>query len=88
MEISEKDFLKAVDSATEKATKNVLLQMGIDTSDPLETQADMRFTRKQRLASIEVEKKLRGGLYVALIAGAIALFMLGLEETIKGWIRK
>ena len=87
MEISEKDFLKAVDSATVKATKNVLLQLGIDAAAPLEMQADMRFMRKQRLAAAEVEKKLRAGLLMALIAGVIALFMLGLEDTVKNWIQ-
>lgn len=66
-----------------EAVQQTLLQLGVDTSDPLSMQRDFQHLRKWR----EAETSLRSsGILVALgifLSGLSALFVLGVKEWFK-----
>ncbi len=63
-----------------EAVRQTLLQMGIDTSDPLTMQRDFQHLRAWREAGEEIEKKGTLAMVGIFLSGLGTLLFLGLKE--------
>lgn len=63
--------------------RQTLIQLGIDTANPLEMQADFRHLREWREANRELKHKGMMALIGIVLSGAAALILLG----VKQWAR-
>lgn len=67
-----------------EAVRQTLLQMGIDTSDPLAMQRDFQHLRQWRESGEDLKRKGTVALLGIFLSGLVTLFLLGL----RGWLQK
>ena len=77
-------FQKQIPKIVEDSVKQTLLQLGLDTSHPIEIQADMKHLRDWRLAVETVRGKSFWAVLSCLGLGAAGLLLLGINE----WIHR
>jgi hypothetical protein len=78
--MTEGELQEVASMAAKAAVYETLKSLGIDASNPLPCQQDFAHLRKQRIASEEVGKYTRLTLWGALISGAIAIFIVGVQH--------
>lgn len=97
-EAAEAVALACVDQAAERAAKKVamtsdeisevvrttLLQMGVDSGNPIEAQKDFQHLRQWRRAGEELRSKSLVGLLALFITGLVSLVLLGLRQYFNG----
>lgn len=83
MEITKADISKAVEEGAELATENMLLKLGIDSSQAKEMQADMIFIRRLRKDTEDMRGHVRRGLVGSLLMGLLVLLVVGGQEYFK-----
>lgn len=69
-----------IEAATERALKKMLLTLGINATDAIETQADFAHLRKQRLASEQIGKLAVKTVIGMLLTGACSALLIGLKS--------
>lgn len=57
--------------------RETLVQVGLDPSDPIESQADFRFLRQWRKGSESAAGKMLATLLVLLVTGAVGVLIAG-----------
>jgi SpoVK/Ycf46/Vps4 family AAA+-type ATPase len=73
-----------LNSVVAEAVKQTLVQLGVDTSDPLAMQRDFQHLRQWREAGEDLKRKGAVVLLGLFLSGLVTLFLLGLKE----WFRK
>jgi len=68
------------DDEARKIVRACLRELGIDAADPLETQADFAFLRRQRLASERLGMAARLALVGVLVSGAAGALWAGIRH--------
>lgn len=71
-------------TAAKVATHECLLQLGIDTHDPLEVQADMAHLRRVRTATESLRLKKGHVILGIVISGTATILLLGFQEFFRG----
>ena len=67
------------DDEARTIVRTCLRELGVDAADPLETQADFAFLRRQRLASERLGIAVKLALIGALVSGAFGALWAGLR---------
>lgn len=67
-----------------EAVRQTLLQMGIDTSDPIAMQRDFQHLRQWRESGEDLKRKGTVALLGIFFSGLVSLLLLGLKE----WFQK
>lgn len=73
-----------LNSVVAEAVKQTLLQLGVDTSDPLAMQRDFQHLRQWRESGEDLKRKGTVALLVIFLSGLVTLILLGLKE----WLQK
>jgi len=98
VEAAEAVTLACVDRAAERAARKVamtsdeisvvvrqtLLQMGVDSANPIEAQKDFQHLRQWRRAGEELKSKSLVALMVLFLTGLVSLILLGLKQYFDG----
>jgi len=77
-------FRKEIPLIVSDTVKQTLLQLGMDTSTPIEIQDDMRHLREWRKSVESIKNKSIWTVLSTLILGICGLILLGLQE----WIHR
>ena len=67
------------DDDARKIVRACLRELGVDAADPIETQADFAFLRRQRLASERLGMAAKFALIGVLVSGAAGAMWAGLR---------
>lgn len=67
-----------------EAVRQTLIQMGIDTSNPIAMQRDFQHLRQWRESGEDLKRKGTVALLGIFLSGLVTLFLLGL----RGWFQK
>lgn len=70
------------EEAAARATERTLKMLGLDAANPLDSQADMAYVRKQRLASEKISAGVRWAIISAFLSGAAATLWVGLKAAL------
>jgi SpoVK/Ycf46/Vps4 family AAA+-type ATPase len=73
-----------LNSVVAEAVKQTLIQLGVDTSDPLAMQRDFQHLRQWREAGEDLKRKGTLALLGIFLSGLVTLLLLGLKE----WFQK
>lgn len=73
-----------VEDLVTRAVRQTLLQLGVDSSNPLEMQQDFQHLRAWRTAQKEIKSKGLLAIIGVLASGVLALLLLGFREWIGG----
>lgn len=77
------DDLKQIETAVQQGIANALLNMGLNTKDPLEMQKDLAFLRQQRQVSEKVSSIVRGTLITCAITGLLGVLWVGVKTAMN-----
>lgn len=96
-DLHKKDLIKIVDEHTlsekeiagivSKAVHETLVQMGVDTSSPIEMQRDFQHLRDWRQAQEAIKRKGYLTLVSILVTGVLGLVWIGFKDTIINLIK-
>ena len=73
-----------LNSVVAEAVKQTLMQLGVDTSDPLAMQRDFQHLRQWRESGEDLKRKGTVALLGIFFSGLVSLILLGLKE----WFHK
>lgn len=73
-----------LNSVVAEAVKQTLIQLGVDTSDPLAMQRDFQHLRQWRESGEDLKRKGTVALLGIFFSGLVSLILLGLKE----WFHK
>ncbi len=73
-----------LNSVVEEAVKQTLIQLGVDTSDPLAMQSDFQHLRQWRESREDLKRKGTFALLGIFFSGLVSLILLGLKD----WFQK
>ncbi len=73
-----------LNSVVAEAVKQTLIQLGVDTSDPLAMQRDFQHLRQWRESGEDLKRKGTLALLGIFLSGLVTLLLLGLKE----WFQK
>lgn len=73
-----------LNSVVEEAVKQTLIQLGVDTSDPLAMQRDFQHLRQWRESGEDLKRKETIALLGIFFSGLVSLILLGLKD----WFQK
>ena len=73
-----------LNSVVAEAVRQTLMQLGVDTSDPLAMQRDFQHLRQWRESGDDLKRKGTVALLGIFLSGLVTLFLLGLKE----WFQK
>ena len=73
-----------LNSVVAEAVKQTLIQLGVDTSDPLAMQRDFQHIRQWRESGEDLKRKGTLALLGIFFSGLVSLIILG----IRGWFQK
>lgn len=71
------------DDEARTIVRTCLRELGIDAADPMETQADFAFLRRQRLASEKLGMAARLALIGVLVSGAAGALWAGIRHAFQ-----
>lgn len=76
----EQFIARVVDTAVDKAIRTTLLTLGIDATEPVETQRDMQYLRAWRENSQAMRRKVATVVVTALVTASLTLGLIGLRH--------
>lgn len=77
-------FQKEIPKIVADSVKQTLLQLGLDATNPIETQADMKYLRDWRTSVESLRSKSFWAVVSTLLLGLMGLLYIGLQD----WIHR
>lgn len=81
--VDEKEIQRIIERATDNAVKNVLKNLGLDTSDQTKVQRDFIYLRDWRECVESIRAKGMLTVVTVAITGVLAVLLIGMKEWLK-----
>ena len=72
-----------IEGIVSKAVAQTLIQLGVDSADPLQMQKDFAHLRQSRIARESVSRKALLTVVGVMITGALGAIVLGIQDMLK-----